>query len=327
LIKGDIKSNAIKFIFRDYWMFIILIFFVAIFTIFGSRFLSIYNLQTIVVYNTEIMLLAIGELFIIIMAHIDLSVGSVLAISGIVGSIVMRSLYSSGFDPIFSTLIGFLTGLGIGLLCGFINGLLISRIRVPSFVVTLGMLGIARGIVYVITNGSAIMNLPPFLEFVGMGFIFKVLPIITFIAILVSFIAGFLLQRTKFGRYLYIHGGNKESAIRVGININDLTLKAFMFSGLLAGLAGMLLCARFLVGSPVMGQGRELDAIAAVVIGGASLYGGKGGVFKTIIGAFIISVLRVGLVNIGVHPYWQMIAVGCILIMAVYVDQLQSNLS
>ena len=258
------------------------------------------------------------------MGNIDLSVGSVLAISGVGGAMVMKFLYASGFSPLGSVLFGFLVGISIGITCGFISGLLASKLNVPAFVVTLGMMGIARGIVYILTDGSAIMHLPPMLEKIGMGFVFKILPVITFIAIIAVVMAGFLLQKTKFGRYIYMHGGSKESAIRVGVNIHDLTIKAFMISGLFAGLAGMLLVSRFLVGSPVSGQGRELDAIASVVIGGASLSGGRGKVFNTIIGAFVISVLRIGLVNIGVQPYWQMVAVGIILVLAVYIDQIQN---
>ncbi len=318
-------SRSSKFTLGNYWMLVILFIFVLIFTILGSRFLSIYNLQTIVVYNTEIMLLAVGQLFVIAMGHIDLSVGSILAIAGVGGSLAMRSLYASGLNSFLCILIGFLVGLGIGSLCGFINGFIIAKLKVPAFVVTLGMMGIARGIVFILTDGSAIMKLPPSLAKIGMGFVFKILPNITFIAVVAIIIAWFLLQQTKFGRYIYMHGGSKECTIRVGVNIIDVTVKAFILSGLFSSLAGMLLVSRFLVGSPVSGQGRELDSIAAVVIGGASLSGGRGSVFNTIIGSFIISVLRVGLVNIGVHPYWQMVAVGSILILAVYLDQIQSK--
>lgn len=306
---------------KDQWMLGILLFLVLVFSVFGSGFLSGYNIRTIIIYNTEVMLIAVGELFTIIMGNIDLSVGSVLGLSGIIGSIVMRAAYANSINQVLSIILGFSAGLGTGALCGFINGTIISKIKVPAFVATLGMLGIARGVVFIITNGSPIMYLPPFLRWIGRGYFLNTIPVMFLIAIVVCLISGFILQQTRYGRYLYMHGGSKDATIRAGVNTDKLVIKAYVFSGVLAALAGMLLCARYDIGSPVSGQGRELDAIAAVVIGGASLYGGNGQVSKTIIGAFVISVLRIGLVNLGIQPYWQMVAVGCILIFAVYVDQ------
>lgn len=318
---NSVIASIKKIDLRDQWMLGILLFLVLAFSVFGSGFLSGYNIQTIIIYNTEIMLIAVGELFTIIMGNIDISVGSVLGLSGIIGSIVMREAYANNINQLLSIILGFSAGLGTGALCGFINGALISKIKVPAFVATLGMLGIARGVVFIITNGSPIMHLPTLLRWIGMGNIFKTIPVMFLIAIVVCLISGFILQQTRYGRYLYMYGGSNDATIRAGVNTDKLVIKAYVFSGVLAALAGMLLCARYSIGSPVSGQGRELDAIAAVVIGGASLYGGKGQVSKTIIGAFVISILRIGLVNLGIQPYWQMVAVGCILIFAVYVDQ------
>ncbi len=305
------------------WIFFILVIFVIFFSITARGFFSLLGLRNIAVFVSEPLLLAVGETFVIISGGIDLSVGAVLGFTGVVGALIMRGIWVSTQSIALSIIVATLAGLAIGTAIGTINGLIIAKLRVPPFVVTLGMLGIARGITFVITSGQAIIGLPDALGAIGNLNFFGFLPVTTLVAILIILLASLALSRTRVGRYAYAIGGNRQATVRAGVPVARYTIIIYAISGFLAGCAGFMLLARFATGSPLAGQNSELNAIAAAVIGGTSLFGGIGSIGGTAVGALIIVVLLVGLVILNVQPYWQMAAVGAILILAVFIDNLR----
>jgi len=305
------------------WILLILLGFVLIFSLLQPRFFSIYNFQNIGLHTTEVLILALGQTFVIISGGIDLSVGSVLGFSGITASLVMKTLWLNMYNPILSIGLGIIAGLTAGTVLGMMNGLLIVRLKVPPFIATLGMLGIARGGTYLLTAGASVVDLPPQLAILGSSKILGFLPIPILIALILAIVAHFLLSQTPFGRHTYAMGGSRRAASRAGIAIDKHTVLIYAFSGLLAAVSGVLVVARFVTGSPLAGANDELNSIAAVVIGGASLFGGTGSIFGSVAGALIIGVLLVGLIVVNVQPYWQMVAVGIILVLAVSIDQIR----
>lgn len=305
------------------WILLILLGFVLIFSLLQPRFFSIYNFQNIGLYTTEVLILALGQTFVIISGGIDLSVGSVLGFSGITASLVMKTLWLNMYNPILSIALGTIAGLTTGTVLGMMNGLLIVKLKVPPFIATLGMLGIARGGTYLLTAGASVVDLPPQLVTLGGGKILGFLPVPVLIALILAIVAHFLLSQTPFGRYIYAMGGSRRAASRAGVAIDKYTILIYAFSGLFAAVSGVLVVARFVTGSPLAGANDELNSIAAVVIGGASLFGGTGSIFGSVAGALIIGVLLVGLIVVNVQPYWQMVAVGIILVLAVSIDQIR----
>jgi ribose transport system permease protein len=285
-----------------------------ILTILSPHFLTADNLMSIALQTAIIAILALGQTFIIISAGIDLSVGSILALAGVVSA----QLIAHGW-PVTLGIIG---GVLVGGILGLINGFVITKGNLPPFIVTLGMMGVARGLSLVLTNGLPVSGLPDsFTKLGNDSLLFIPIPVI--FLILVAIIAHFILSKTIFGRYVYAIGSNEEAAQLSGININWFKFLIYGLCGLLSGLAGVLMSARLISAQPTAGTGYELDAIAAVVIGGASLMGGTGTIIGTIIGAFIMGVLRNGLNLLDVSPFWQEIAIGFVIVLAVYLDQLR----
>jgi ribose transport system permease protein len=241
----------------------------------------------------------------------------VMALSGVVGAyfcVVMEW-------PWFMAILG---ALGMGAVAGYTNGLLITRTRIPAFIVTLGMLGIARGFSYIIApNGGAIYGLPAPVIFLGQGRPLGIPSPVILLAI-TAIIAHYALAYSKFGRHTLAMGDNENAARATGIGVEALRRKLYTVSGLLAGLAGLIFMARVNAGDPVAGINYELAAITAAIIGGTSLFGGKGSILGSIVGALIMGVLQNGLNLLGVQSYYQQVAIGAVLIFAVYIDQLQS---
>lgn len=303
----------------DWWTLGILIILIAFFSFSAQGFFSLQNFVSTTVAASTTLILAIAETFVIITGGIDLSVGAILGLSGMVAGWVMEQLLPAG--PIVSLIVGILAGILCGVVLGFVNGFVITRLEVTPFIATLGMLGVATGFTFLITNGSDIVNLPSQLGAIGNTVLFHFLAIPFLVTIVLIVIAAYFLKQTRFGRYTYAIGSNAEGTRRAGINVKNHLMKIYTLSGLLSGIAGVLILARLVSGSPLEGQNDELNAIAAVVIGGASLFGGRGSVVASMIGGFIISVLVVGLVILGVQPYWQTVSIGVIIILAVYVDQ------
>jgi ribose transport system permease protein len=275
------------------------------------HFLTISNLLNIAEQATIIAIVAVGMTFVIITGGIDLSVGSVLAFAGV----VMASALHSGVPLPLALLIG----LGVGLLCGLVNGLLITIGRLPPFIATLGMMSVARGAALMFTEGRPISGFPENFRSLATGEVLRI-PTPVVIMIVVYIIAHFVLRRTKLGRYTYAIGGNEEAALLSGINVRVYKTMVYGIAGMLAGLAAILLTARLNSAQPIAGMSYELDAIAATVIGGTSLLGGEGTVVGTLIGALIMAVLRNGLNLLSVSSFFQQVVIGSVIILAVLID-------
>ncbi len=303
----------------DWWTVGILILLVLIFSVTAQGFFSLQNFVSITVSASETLILAVAETFVIITAGIDLSVGAILGLSGMVSGWVMEHTLAQGAG--LSMTLGIIAGILCGVILGLINGLVIAYMEVTPFITTLGMLGIATGFTFLITNGSDIVNLPQQIGAIGNTVWLHFLGVPFAVTVVIILIAAYFLKNTRFGRYTYAIGSNAEGTRRSGVDVKKHLMKIYMISGLLSGIAGVLVLARLVSGSPLEGQNDELNAIAAVVIGGASLFGGRGNILASTIGGLIISVLTVGLVILGVQPYWQTVSIGVIIILAVYIDQ------
>jgi len=280
--------------------------------LFESTFLNWSNLSQVIRALSFIAIMAVGQSLVIITAGIDLSVGSILGLSGVVTAVLMNS----GFGITSSALIGLI----VGMLCGLANGLLITETKLPPFIATLGMMSIARGLAFALTGGETIRNLPTeFLTF-GQG-TFLNIPIPIIIMAVFAFVVGYFLKATKWGRYVYAIGGNEEASHFSGVNVGRMKILVYTLCGFAAGIAGVLFTARFGVGQSTAGLGYELDVIAAAVIGGISLSGGRGTILGAIIGSLLMGILRNGLVLLNVSAYWQQVAIGLVILLAVILDR------
>ncbi len=278
-------------------------------TILSPRFLTSLNLLNVARQISIFGILAIGQTFVILTGGIDLSVGSVLALVVVL---------VGGVLPEYGIFAAILVGLAIGTLMGIINGLGITLGNIQPFIMTLGMLGIARGIAYIYTGGMPIPVLNKSFLFIGNGYVLGVpVPAIIFIALVI--IAALILRYTVFGRYVYAIGSNAEAARLSGINVDLNKTFVYALCGLTAGIAGILYASQLAVAPPIAGEGYELDAIAAVVVGGASMFGGEGGMFGTFLGALIIGSLSNILNLTGVSPFVQRLAKGLLIIGAVMI--------
>ena len=288
---------------------------VLVLSLLSPHFLTTENLLNITRQVAVNAILATGMTFVIISAGIDLSVGSVLALSGCVMAIALNA--GVGIFP------GILLAVGVGSLCGLANGFMTGFLRVPPFIATLGMMSIARGLALVVTGGYPIFELPEGFSYLGTGYLWDVLPVSLLFTFLVLVAAHFVLTRMKLGRYVYVIGGNEEAAVLSGVNVRTTKLLIYTICGFLAGLASVVFVSRLNSAQPTAGIAYELDAIAATVIGGTSLFGGVGSIGGTVIGALIMGVLRNGLNLLNVSSFWQQVVIGVVIITAVYVDQLR----
>jgi len=286
-----------------------------------NEFFAIDNARNISTDAAVLLVIATGLTYVIITAGIDLWVGSVVVFSGVVAAKLMDSVGGNGWGVI---LLGLLTALVAGAAWGTLNGFLVAKAKIPPFIVTLGTLGMALGGALLITGGVDERNVPfKLIDTIGTGRLFDQLPYLVLIAAVVALIGGIVLAMTRFGRYTYACGSNLEGARRAGVNVDRHLMKVYGLGGTLAGLAGFLSLARFGTTSIGGHSTDNLDAIAAIVIGGTSLFGGVGTIIGTVVGVFIPAVLRNGFVIVGVQPFWQQVAVGAVLIAAVYFDQLR----
>jgi ribose transport system permease protein len=301
---------------------LILIAIVLVFSILQfSNFATVSNLRNVATDVSILLVLAVGMTFVIITAGIDLSVGSVLVFSGVIAGKLMQEVGGNNWGVI---LVGLAGALVAGTAWGAINGLLITKARVPPLIVTLGTLGMALGISQVITDGVDLREIPfKLVETIGTGKLFNQVPWLVVIAAVVTVVFGVVLAATRFGRYTYAIGSNVEAARRAGINVDRHLIKVYALTGFLAGLAGFMNLARFSTTTIGGHDTDNLSAIAGTVLGGTSLFGGVGTIAGTVIGMFIPVVLQNGFVITGVKPFWQQVAVGAVLILAVYLDQLR----
>ncbi len=296
---------------RQFGTLIGLIILCIILWILTPHFLTVSNLLNVTQQTAINAIIAVGMTFVIITVGIDLSVGSIMAFSGV----VLASALNAGLPIPLAIFIG----LGVGLLCGLVNGLLITYGNLPPFISTLGMMSVARGAALLYTQGRPISGFTGSFRFLAVGEILSV-PVPVIIMIVVYLIAHILLTRTKLGRYTYAIGGNEEAALLSGINVKLYKSIVYGLSGLLSGLAAIILTARLNSAQPIAGIMYELDAIAATVIGGTSLMGGEGRIVGTLIGALIMGVLRNGLNLLGVSSFIQQTVIGAVIIIAVLVD-------
>jgi len=277
----------------------------------SPHFMTLSNALNIAQQTSINAIIAAGMTFVIISAGIDLSVGSVLALAGVT---MASSLKVGAPIPL-----AILLCLAIGFLCGSVNGLLVARGKLPPFIATLGMMSIARGGALIFTDGRPVSGFAEGFRTIANGE-FLAVPIPVWVMLLVYFAAHLVLGRTKMGRYTYAIGGNEEAAVLSGVNVPFYKTLVYGLSGVLSGLAAVLLTARLNSAQPIAGMNYELDAIAATVIGGASLLGGEGHITGTLIGAFIMGVLRNGLNLLGVSSFVQQTVIGTVIIVAVLLD-------
>ena len=278
-------------------------------------FLTISNLMTIGLQAAVRALLAIGELLVIISGGIDLSVGTAMSLS-----MVTMGLYVINSHG--SLEIGMLIAIATGVLVGLVNGTLVAFLGLPPFIITLGMLGIAQGLALTLSSGFSMYGFPKEFDFLGGGQIIGI-PVPIIILAVMALVASFIFRETKLGRYAYAIGGGEEAARRAGIPVRRFKVAIYAFCGGLVGISPIVLSSRINSAHPGIGLGYELDAIAAVVIGGASLMGGRGNVSGAIIGALTMAAIRFGLNVMAVTPFIQQIVIGVILIIAVYLDRLR----
>jgi len=298
---------------KDYGSLLGLIGIGLVMSLLSDRFLTLPNLINIARQVSINAIIAMGVTMVIITGGIDLSVGSLVALSGCVAIIAMQ-LPGADFT-------GILIGLAVGAGAGLLNGVLLAWARIPPFIGTLAMLTLARGTALVITEGQPIVRFDSPYRWFGEGMIGG-LPVPVLLMVLILALPYFLLSHTPLGSYIYATGGNEEAARLSGVKVRRIKSLVYLISGLYAAISGLILAGRLGSAQPNTGEGFELDAIAAVVLGGTSLMGGKGTIWGTLIGAFIIGVLNNGFNLLDVSPFYQLIAKGAVIIFAVLVDQL-----
>lgn len=308
-----LKGNRSEF-FQRYGAVVILLALGLILSFATPHFLTLSNLTTVAVQTAVVGVLTIGELMVIITGGIDLSIGAVLAFSSVAASMMMK-----GGVPIP---VGVLAALAIGAVLGYANGFIVTKMRVPPFIATLGTLGVVRGAALVVTNGLPVSFLPPGISWFGVGQVVGI-PVPVLVMFITGLVFHWVLSRTRLGRYTYAIGSNPEATRLSGIDTGKYTRAVYLLCGLLAGLAGVLLVGRLNSAQPTAANGYELNAIAASVIGGASLVGGVGTVLGAVVGGFIMTVLSNGFTLLGVSAFYQQMAIGAIVVLAVYVDLLQ----
>ncbi|MBP1887496.1 ABC transporter permease [Sinorhizobium mexicanum] len=295
--------------------FIVLIVLSAVMAVLSPFFLSLSNFLNILLATSTIGVLAIAATYVIGSGGLDLSLGSVMGLSGVAGAYVAVNLGAP--SPV-----GLATCILAGAAAGYVNGQLITRAFVPAFIVTLGMLGLARGLALVISDGRVIYGLPAVMVYVGQGRPLGIpMPVIIFVV--TAIVAHCVLAYSKFGRHTMALGDSESAARAAGIRVERHRRILYTLSGALAGLAGMLFMARINSGDPTAGLNYELTAITAAIIGGTNLFGGRGSILGTMIGALIMGVLQNGLNLLAVQSYYQQMAIGAVLILAVFIDQYQ----
>ncbi|MDO4601251.1 MAG: ABC transporter permease [Eubacteriales bacterium] len=318
--KATVNNKFIAFIKENLGIIValaVMCVFLAVFPATSSSFLTPKNLFNILRQISTNMLLACGMTMVIILGGIDLSVGSIIALSGIIsaGCVARYGL------PIPVAL---LVGVLIGLVIGSINGGIIAFTTIPPFIVTLATMNVARGLAKVYTGGSPVRVVTKEWQFLGAGYIGPV-PVPVIIMIVVVIITAFIMNRTKMGRHIYAVGGNAQAAVFSGIKVSKVKFFVHAFSGVMAGLAGIILASRMYSGQPTAGEGAEMDAIAAVVVGGTSMSGGSGKIGGTVIGALIIGILNNGLNLLNVNSFWQDVVKGIVILLAVLIDYFRTK--
>lgn len=314
-------GNAVKIYFKENLgiivAFLVLCVFLSVFPKTSGSFCTRQNIFNVLRQISTNLFLACGMTMVIILGGIDLSVGSIIALSGCIsaGCVARYNL------PLP---IALLMGLLVGLLVGMFNGAVISKTTIPAFIVTLATMNIAKGLAYVYTGGSPVRVVTKEWQFLGAGYV-GIFPTPVVILVIVLIITAIIMNKTKMGRHMYAVGGNQQAAEFSGIKVEKVKFFVHAFSGLMAGLAGIVLASRMYSGQPTAGDGAEMDAIAAVVVGGTSMAGGSGKIGGTIIGGLIIGVLNNGLNLLNVNSFWQYVVKGVVILLAVFLDYFRNK--
>jgi len=317
--KQTIQNGGVgKRIAREYktelsMLAIFAVFFVVM-TFVSPYFCTTKNIMNVMSQISSTALLAIGMTIVIITSGIDLAVGATLGLSGMIGGMVLMNTQN--------VLLGILVTLIVSMLVGLVNGVLIGYLQLPAFIVTLGTMQVCRSLDYVISDASTASNFPAVYSVLGKGKIGGAFPV--YILFIFGMFALFIwvMGKTKYGRFLYAIGSNAESARLTGINVKFNVMIAYVISGLMCGLAAWMMTSRLMACDATYGNGMEMDAIAAAVIGGTSMSGGKGTLWGTIIGVFLVGFLRNALNILGVNPYWQGTVIGAVIVIAVLAEKL-----
>src|ERR1700738_873298 len=317
------KFTFVQRVLREAGIGIALLLMIVFFAAFAPHFTDESNITNILTQITINLILPIGMTFVILIGGIDLSVGSLLAFAAVVAGVVLKS---EGLPAPAAITLAVLTGIAVGMACGFVNGFITSFWNVPSFIVTLGMLNVARGAALTVTNARTLFEFPN--EFNAFGTAtFLGLPVIFLVALALVVLGWLVLTRTVFGRLIYAIGNN-EGAVRLsGHNTFFYKVAAFVISGLTVGIGAIIYMTRLTIASPILGNGFELNAIAAVIIGGTSLSGGRGSLIGTFLGACLIGVLADGLILLGVGDFVRQMITGGVIILAVIVDSYRAKLA
>jgi len=308
------KKIDIGKILSKYGMYIAFSILIIVLAIVSDAFLTVTNIINVLRQISVIGIMAVGMTFVISTGGIDLSVGAIMALSGVVSTSLVRG------DSTVPVFLAVLAGIMIGIACGAFSGFFISRLEVPEFIATLATMTITRGICYVYTDGRPITGFSAEYKSIGTGMIGPI-PVPVVIYIIIILIGVFLLNFSKFGRHVLAVGGNEKASIVSGINAAGVKFSCYIISGVTSAIAGIVLAARTQTGQPVAGEGFELDAITAVVIGGASLSGGSGSVLGSVVGMLIIGVMTNGLDLLNVSSYYQKVIKGVIILVAVLSDR------
>ena len=314
-------GNAVKIYFKENLgiivAFLVLCVFLSVFPKTSGSFFTRQNIFNVLRQISTNLFLACGMTMVIILGGIDLSVGSIIALSGCISAGCV-----AGYN--LPLPIALLMGLLVGLLVGMFNGAVISKTTIPAFIVTLATMNIAKGLAYVYTGGSPVRVVTKEWQFLGAGYV-GIFPTPVVILVIVLIITAIIMNKTKMGRHMYAVGGNQQAAEFSGIKVEKVKFFVHAFSGLMAGLAGIVLASRMYSGQPTAGDGAEMDAIAAVVVGGTSMAGGSGKIGGTIIGGLIIGVLNNGLNLLNVNSFWQYVVKGVVILLAVFLDYFRNK--
>ncbi len=340
----DPTGTRLRAFFGGRWILAFLLAETVYFCLTAQGFANPNSAQILLFYGVEIFLLAVAELFVIVTGGIDLSVGYVLGFASILATKLINGLAEAGLPPLAALLAGAAATLLIGLIPGLVNGWLVAYLDVPPFIATFSMLGVCHGVSELVIQGVYAMGLPPLAAEVGSGHllywargggfsfftrpevergtdVFELVPIIVVLAAIVIGVLAFVLARTRFGRHVYAIGGNRDAAVRAGIPVRRRLLGVYALSSVLASLAGVVYALKYVSGKADAGASSLLDSIAAVMIGGASMFGGSGTVGRTMVGCLVIAVLELGLRMSGTPTFDKYILVGVILVLAVVVER------
>jgi ribose transport system permease protein len=315
--KYGFYQTCINFVKDQGGILIGLVLLCVVLSVLSDSFLTSRNLFNVLRQISVNVFLACGMTMVIILAGIDLSVGSIIAVS---------ACLSAGFITRMGmpTLLAILLSCLFGTLVGLFNGIVISKTTIPPFIVTLATMNIGRGIARVYTSNKTIAINDPIISYLGSGYIFGI-PIHVFFIIIIVAITGFILTRTQFGRHIYAVGSNRTAAIYAGINVKKVTLSVYVIAGLFAAIGGILTASRTFTGQYSLGDGAEMDAITAVILGGTSMSGGTGTITGTVIGCIVVGVLKNGLNLLGINSSWQYVVQGVVILVAVFIDFLKKR--